>query len=288
MGNHKLARRRRARKPFRWVDTLGLIPWLFIIAAIVFGQTEKQWYDDISHGDKALFWASAATAAATIGLFVVAAIAASVAYRQLTASRDTARIQATTDLLREWSLPSIRAVIARIDLQPEPQASRRFLRLLYRLTFSDASKPRASVSNASTRPTAVPEWRKKNAKAKQAFSDDVEMIAFMASRTWNLLAAEIVDKNILFQQLDYDIVSTYYILEDILAIRQCRQYMLYSEFTALAKSAQAHYKRRNTREIFAPLIEVDFDALPYNDDELDAYMVKALSREAAWRIGRQP
>jgi len=112
----------------------------------------------------------------------------------------------------------------------------------------------------------------------------IETVVLMASRTWNLLNAKIISERVLFDQLDYDILATYFILEDVLATRQCNDKIIYSSFTKLARRAQSHYKRRPNKEISIPLVQVDFEDLPYDDASLENYVARALSREAAWRL----
>lgn len=278
----------RRRTPIDWNrHWAGPAVLALILSLVLFFATKSEWYEKMVIDSQAIFWTGLVTAAATSGLLIVAILAASVAYHQLISSREDSRVKATTDLLKEWSSRPMRVLLGWIDSQHEAQENRRLLRLLYRLVFSDQVGTPGNSATRKLSPSQLRSKRLSRFRSRQKLTDRIETIALMASRTWNLLQSKIIEEKILLQQLDYDIVATYYAMEDILAIRQVMDDMLYSEFTALAQKAQAHYKRRPDKEVLGVLIDVTFEILPYTEDELDQYMVKSMSREAAWRLSQR-
>jgi hypothetical protein len=196
-----------------WRDALGLIPWALLVLVVAFDATKQQWFDTISPDNKALFWASVATAAGTLGLLAVAVVAAVVAWRQFKEYQRGAKIQTTTDLLREWSKKKYQNILGFIDYGADAMWCRKYARLLYVLIHSNEQRPPSSEKEKRKA------WREREALVHDAIQD----FTLMASRTWNLLEHGIIDERVLFGQLDYDIVASYFELEDVLAIRSYDQ-----------------------------------------------------------------
>lgn len=260
------------RNKVNWRDWLGLIPVSVFVFIVAFVVTKHEWFDGISADNKALFWTSLITALATLGLFVVAVVAAVVAYYQFREFQRGAKVQTTTDLLQEWSKGKYQRIMGFIDYGPSPVWCRKSMRLLYRFVYSDEYRPADRKKRL--------EWRER----QRIVHDAIQDISLMATRTWNLLEHGIIDEDVLFGQLDYDIVSTYYDIETVLAIRQYEDDLLYSEFTWLAQRAQRHYRKRPGRETVPEFRERPFRTLPFEEDEFEQYMRGILSEE---RIERE-
>lgn len=256
----------------RWRNTLWLVAALGALAAAFIG-TKHVWFDGLTRGEKALFWPNVITAASTLGLLVVTFIALYVAYQQFLEFKSGRKARATTELLREWSKPHLRNILDFLDWQGGADKRRRRTRLLYRFVFSDELKP--------TDLRKVRQWRENSQERRQAIHGGIEDIALMASRTVNLINNDVVDADILFAQLDYDIVATYYTLEDVLALRQAEEEYLYSDFTELARLAQQHYRKRPSRLVVDEYVEARFEDLPFTDEEYAQF--SDLAREQARR-----
>lgn len=266
-----MARKKRYRS--NWRDWLGLIPITIAVCLVSFVVTKHEWFDLISRDNKALFWTSLVTGLATLGLLVVAVVAAVVAWRQFREFQRGAKIQTTTDLLREWADDKYQRIIRFVDFGPDAATCRKYARLLYVIVSSDVQRP----------PKRERQKRKKWRDREDFVDGTIQDFALMATRTWNLLEHGIIDEGVLFGQLDYDIVAMYYELEDVLAIRSYREDQLYSEFTRLAQRAQAHYLKRAPREIVDDFIEARFDPLPSEDDEFERYMEMVRDRDRVER-----
>jgi len=277
-----MAKRRVAN--FRWRDALGLIPWLVVAAIVTFETTKAKWFEPLTPSDRALFWADAVTSLATTGLVLIAAISALVAYNQYREYVRGERVKATTDLLQEWSSDDLQQLMGFIDtcLQDwtyAPQHNREFARRLYLLVNETKVEKRPNETREDWR-----ERKRLTLERRDRVSGGIETIALLAARTWNLLHGEIIDEEVLLNQIDFDVISTYFELEDVLAIRQVEDEQLYSEFTQLVRAAQRHYRRRQNREVVDDFVEATFEDLPFEDDEFEHYMSKVVAREAAfWR-----
>ena len=265
-------------------NALGVILWIIIGTIILFDATKATWFDHIARDNKALFWANVATALGTIGLCAVAVVSALVAYTQYKGFVRDSRTRATMEVLKEWSADDFHELISFTDkcLSDwiyEPRQNREFARRLYRLVNQTKVEKRSDENREIWRE------RKRRILARRArVSDGIETIALMASRTWNLLDAELIDKNVLFNQIDFYVLSMYFELEDVLAIRQVEDEQLYADFTRLARAAQKHYKHHQDREVVEHFVEAQFDDLPFEYDELEVYMNKVKAREAEfWR-----
>ena len=257
----------------KWPDLLGLIPWLVVVSVTAFVTTKHLWFDTISADNKALFWTNLVTALATLGLFSVAVIAAAVAWRQLREFQRGTRIVATTDLLREWSQEKYQNLLHFIDFSPDALWNRKYARRLYYFVTSDEQIP----------PKREREKRAKFRERERFVEGMIQELSLMATRTWNLLEKGVIDENVLFGQLDYDIVAAYYELENVLAVRQVEDNQLYAEFTRLAQRAHKHYLRRPENEINEDFVGIVFDGLPFDDDDFDRYMALIIAQERAER-----
>jgi energy-converting hydrogenase Eha subunit C len=264
---------RKKRRKTNWRDWLGLIPITVIVLSIAFGVTKHEWFDKILPDNKALFWVGLITALATVGLFVVAVVAAVVTYYQFREFQRGAKVQTTTDLLKEWSDEKYQRIIGYVDYGPSPDWCRKYARLLYIMISSPEQRPPMREREKRMK------WREREDFVHQAIQD----FTLMATRTWNLLEHGIIDADVLFGQLDYDIIASYYELEDVLAIRQYQDSLLYAEFTRLAKRAQAHYRRRPSNETCPEFVTAVFETLPFEESEFRAYMKKVQERERGLR-----
>jgi hypothetical protein len=56
----------------------------------------------------------------------------------------------------------------------------------------------------------------------------------------------------------------------------------------LAQAAQRYYQKRPRLHLVDELAEARFNALPFDDDELEAYMAIVQKRYTAWRKQRFP
>lgn len=254
-----------------WYGLLFWVPFAFILAFVF---TKGEWFDVMTRDNKALFWTSLVSALASIGLFVVAVAAAVVAWYQFREFQRGQKIQATNEVLKEWSEEKYQRIIGFVDFGRSPTWCRRSARVRYLYISSPSHLP---PRKAKARLRA---WRERNDLVHNAIQD----LSAMASRTWNLLEQGIVDEAVLFGQLDYDIVASYFELEDILAMRQHNDDLLYSEFTRLAQRAQAHYGERPERETCAELVEPRFRVLPFTENEFAAYMDVVRTREHKARL----
>ena len=277
---------RRPRKPIQWQRALGLIPPAVIAVVSSFYATRAKWYDTLTPGDKASFWPGAITAGATLALFVVTLVAVVVAFRQFAAFQKNAKIQATTDLLREWSRPKYQQIMSFIDFDEDLEWCRGFTRLLYQVVGSEA-RPKGNPKDKKAA-KVLRKQREGYHDRTDTVEDGIKDLTLMASRTWNLLEHELIDPEVLFGQIDYDIVSAYFGLEDVLAIRQVKQNYLYSDFTSLVQAAQRHYSKRPHLHRVDELVDAKFNALPFDDEELEAYMATVKKRYTEWREQRFP
>jgi hypothetical protein len=205
--------------------------------------------------------ADTVTAVSTLGLLVIAVVAASVAYGQFQAFKEDGRVRATLDVLEKWGKPKVRWLLGQVDLVVDPCENRRRALRIYEFAFD---KPIPSPTGRKT--------RLKRQRLRDRLHDGIQEIDDLASRTWSLLKAKVVDSDILFDHLDYDILSTYFILEDVLAKRQVEDQYLYSGFTSLANAAQLHYKKRPDRERVDELVDAFFEQLPLEEDEYGVYL----------------
>lgn len=211
------------------------------------------------------------TATATLGLFTVAVVAAAAAWRQLREFQRGAKIVATTDLLREWSQEKHQRLMRYIHFTADAVWNRKYARRLYCIVTSDEHLP----------PTRDREKRAKFRARERVVDEAIQDLSLMATRTWNLLEQGVVDEDVLFGQLDYDIVAAYYELENVLALRQVEDNQRYSEFTRLAQRAHMHYLRRPPNEINEAFVDVKFAALPWEEADFERYMAPILAQERA-------
>jgi hypothetical protein len=192
--------------------------------------------------------AAITTALATLGLFVTAVSAAIVGYIQFKEVQRADKVERTTDLSREWSKPRMRYLLGFIDFYSEPADNIKFARRFYKL-FDDIEQPHQLSRKKRTK------YLKRKRKIEHEVHDGIQELSLMATRTWNLLDHEIIDEQVLFGQLDYDILSTYVILQEVLDRRSEEDNYLYNEFTLLARRAQQHYRRRPYEHVVDEFVE---------------------------------
>jgi hypothetical protein len=182
--------------------------------------------------------AAITTALATLGLLATAVSAAIIGFVQFKNVQRADKIERTTDLLREWSKPRMQYLLGFIDSYSEPADNIKFARRFYKLFDERGEQPHQLSRKKRTK------YLKRKRKIEQEVHNAIQELSLMATRTWNLLDQEVIDEEVLFGQLDYDILSTYIILQEVLNRRSEEDNYLYNEFTLLARRAQQHYKRR--------------------------------------------
>ncbi len=191
--------------------------------------------------------AAITTALATLGLLVTAVSAAIVAYVQFKEVQRADKVERTTDLLREWSKPRMQYLLGFIDFYATAAENIRFARRFYNL-FDDTEHRQLTRKKRT-------KYNKRKRKVEHAVHDGIQELNLMAARTWNLLDHEIIDERVLFGQLDYDILSTYVILQEVLNRRSDEDNYLYHDFTLLARRAQEHYRRLPYEHVVDELVE---------------------------------
>ncbi len=237
---------RRALAQFRvglLVSALGLVT----LAVVVFVSL-------LPHDKTRPDLAATTTALATLGLFVTAVSAAIVGYVQFKEVQRADKVERTTDLLREWSKPKIQNLLGFIDFYSEPADNIKFARRFYKL-FDAIEKPHQLSRKKRTK------YLKRKGRIEHEVHNSIQELSLMATRIWNLLDHEIIDEEVLFGQIDYDILSTYIILQEVLNRRAEEDNYLYNEFTLLARRAQQHYRRRPNEHVVDEFVEATLSDL---------------------------
>lgn len=206
-------------------------------------------------------WTDIATALATGGLLVVAIAAGWIALVQYLSFKRASKIRATTDLIEEWSRGKIQSFLGLIDYFDDTAQNRKLNLRAYRLF------KRVPAANPGEGTKQLRKRIRKRQRAAIDYHDLIETISLVASRTWNLLDKGLIDEAVLFGQLDYDIASSYYELEEVLAVRSAFNNYLYDDYTKLARRALAHYQTRPYREIVGDLAEAVFYDLPGDEED---------------------
>ena len=195
-------------------------------------------------------WTNVAVAVGTIALAVFTAglvAGVFVAAKQLSQDRKFNQALQTGDLIQEWGAPSLRSMRRTLDHSENYDDNRSRTTQMYYLL------------------------KKSNDQSWYDFLKFIEDTGELAEKTGLYIEKRLVDADMMYQHLGYDILSTYYYLQDALADRTRNEDMLYDGFRDLAIAVQIYAKRYPNRiDIRSTLVNADFPALVYKLDEVAA------------------
>ena len=189
-------------------------------------------------------WGTVATAVGTLvlaGGVIFAAL-------QFFWSRRATRIVETGALLKDWRTQELWIGRSKIDKSADPEVNRQFANQLYRhinkLKRYWAFKELEIVAN-----------------------NFIEDMAALAERTEIYLRRKVADEDLILEHLNYDIISTYYALQDILAERCANDDLDYERFLHLAQRAQDYSKLHPQYAPRPKLVWAEFPAIRYREGD---------------------
>lgn len=191
-------------------------------------------------------WTTAVTALATAALavftmFLVVGVAIA-AFQFLQDGRFNRALQ-TSYLLDQWNLDLLRRFRSELDHSSD----------------YDANKLRAEQTYYALRngPGSTPNW-----------DDCIQRTADIAERMKLFIEKRLADAGMIYEHIGYDILSTYYYLQDILKKRTYEEDFLYDGFRDLAIMTQAYATKHADRmDIREQLVDATFPELISKLDE---------------------
>ena len=221
------------------------------------------------HLDSAIHWTDKATGLGTLGLFAVALVAGVIALFQYRAFVRDGRFRAANKLAAKWNRGKTGRWLANVDELDEPYDNR--LRNMRLYLFFHAPVRRYSGEGTAHYRKRV----RKRRRASFAADDVIESLSALASETWAAVAGGLVDRRVLFDQIDYYVCLSYWELETVLAHRAAHKNMLYDDYTRLANVAQRFYGKHAYRELLDDLVAYEFYPLPMDENEYQIFRHQA-------------
>lgn len=146
-------------------------------------------------------------------------IGVAIAAIQLFQDRKFNRGVQTTAIIADWNAPGLRS----------------FRRMLDHSANYDDNKNRAELT-----------YHAQQSKDSR-WNDFIEDTADLAERVWLYQQKGLADREMIFEHLGYDIVSTYYHIQRILQIRTYEDDMLYDSFRSLVLATQEYSRQHPDR-----------------------------------------
>lgn len=167
-------------------------------------------------------WTSIATAIATIlmaffTLLLVVGVA--IAAMQLFQDRRFNQGVQTSALISDWNAPALRSFRRMLDHSADYADNKYRAELMYHAQHGQDSR-----------------W-----------NDFIEDTADLTERIWLYVQKGLADREMIFEHLGYDIVSTYYHVQRILQIRTHEDDMLYDSFRSLVIATQEYSRQHPSR-----------------------------------------
>src|ERR1700733_5004996 len=197
-------------------------------------------------------WSGVVTAFATVGLFGIAVWALDVAVRQLRTVDD----ERTVRLIEESSSPQSVSIVGFLDFAADKRVSRLALSKLYRrlikarpMSMREKRVPNLDEASDITSRLMLLDLNPPEKDAEVGL-DDAGMEEILRERVLcatnyferisTLVQSESVNSELLFQHECYDIVVSYYVLEEILYDLCKHEGFDFEDFRYLAAQAQAY------------------------------------------------
>jgi hypothetical protein len=183
-----------------------------------------------------------AVSTAAIAVFTLVLAAGVIfAWQQLKQDAKFNKAVQATSLITEWNDPLLEDFRSKRDVSVSYQESREKAKQGYMATKGDA-------------------------EGRDYWAYRVQALARVAERIELFLERKLADEDLLINHLGYDIVSSYYILQDVLKQRTYDEDYLYDSYRALAQRVQS-YAKQHDLDIREELVSAVFPELVSHLDE---------------------
>lgn len=235
---------------------------------------DKQWLPRLL-----TFWTITSGISAAIQA-VAALVVAAVAIWAYFTARDqltATKIDRTTRVLEETSSEDMEFVFGFFDVSADLRASRAACTELFERLVLSRPEPLRIVQETLTRPaidaaieemledldrsidTAEKIEEPNDRLREQEFRNRLITVANVCEKVWVLSNARAIDLELFLGDQDYNVASTYYVLEEVLRYLVREEYFNFDDFRSIAILARAHHARRSDGN--KDLVRAEFAAL---------------------------